>query len=305
MRDAFPAAIAGETRLQFMGLNKMLDASSPISGRMPSRHGMRLVEAFNPRRLFGFAKGVFGDVRFLRRTYAPAGVFIKYIEGRFIRSRVIARHVHQVEAFTATTAQLSLSTRWFMDNVSHWLDIFDQYRLSERPRIEALEIGSWEGLSAFFLLNLLPKARITCVDTWEGADEHKAEDSETGLDALTGSEAAFDRNLSRFHGRVEKFKGTSYQYFQSMTDRQRFDLVYVDGSHHCDDVIVDAVKSFEALKVGGLMIFDDYFWCYYPRVIDNPAAAINVFLRLKAGSYRLVSVSHQIVIEKTADRYSS
>ena len=161
MRDAFPAAIAGETRRQLMGLKKMHDASSSMSGRMASFPVMLLVKAFNPRRLFGFAKGVFGDLRFLMRTYAPAGVFIKYIEGRLIRSRVIARHVHQAEAFTAATAQLSLSTRWFMDNVSHWLDIFDQYRLSERPGIEALEIGSWEGLSAFFLLNLLPKARIT------------------------------------------------------------------------------------------------------------------------------------------------
>lgn len=305
MRAVLPDAMVVDIGLGWIGFKKMQDVSLPMSDRMPSLSPSLLVKAFSPRRLFGFIRGVVGDVKFLMRTYAPAGVFIKYLEGRLIRSRVIARHSDQAEAFTATAAQLSLSTRWFMDNVSHWLDIFDKYRLSDRPGIEALEIGSWEGLSAFFLLNLLPKARITCVDTWEGADEHKAEDSETGPDALSGSEAAFDRNLSRFQGRVEKFKGTSYQYFKSVPDRQRFDLVYVDGSHHCDDVIVDAVKSFEALKVGGLMIFDDYFWFYYPRVIDNPAAAINAFLRLKAGSYRLVSVSQQLVIEKTADRYAN
>jgi len=29
------------------------------------------------------------------------------------------------------------------------------------------------------------------------------------------------------------------------------------------------------------MIFDDYLWQYYPKDIDNPAAAINCFLKLK------------------------
>ena len=35
------------------------------------------------------------------------------------------------------------------------------------------------------------------------------------------------------------------------------------------------------LKVGGVMILDDYLWIYYDREIDNPAGVINSFLRLK------------------------
>lgn len=283
----------------------MTAGSSIAAGnKIATASGSLVLKAFDPRRMSGFIKGVVGDLRFLRRTYAPGEVLVRYLEGRLVRSKIIARYSNQAEAFAATAVQLNLTTRWFMGNIGHWLDVFDRYRLAERSGLEVLEIGSWEGLSAFFVLNLLPKARITCVDTWEGADEHKAADSETGPAALSGSEAAFDSNLSRFQGRFEKFKGTSYEYFKSVAERERFDLIYVDGSHHCDDVIVDAVKSFEALKVGGLMIFDDYFWSYYPRSIDNPAAAVNCFLKLKAGSYRLVSVYHQLVIEKTADRYS-
>ena len=78
-------------------------------------------------------------------------------------------------------------------------------------------------------------------------------------------------------------------------------MVYIDGSHHCDDVIIDAIKSFQMLKVGGIMIFDDYLWQYYPRDIDNPAAAINVFLKLKEGSYKVVRVYYQLIIEKISD----
>jgi hypothetical protein len=36
------------------------------------------------------------------------------------------------------------------------------------------------------------------------------------------------------------------------------------------------------LKTGGVMIFDDNLWRYYKKPSDNPAAAINTFLKLKS-----------------------
>lgn len=39
---------------------------------------------------------------------------------------------------------------------------------------------------------------------------------------------------------------------------ERFDFIYVDGSHRSPDVIYDAILSFGLLKKGGIMIFDDY-----------------------------------------------
>jgi hypothetical protein len=67
--------------------------------------------------------------------------------------------------------------------------------------------------------------------------------------------------------------------------------------------MVDAVKCFEMLKVGGIMVFDDYFWRHYPNAIDNPAAAINLFLRLKKGTFKIIRMYYQIIIQKQADRY--
>jgi hypothetical protein len=54
------------------------------------------------------------------------------------------------------------------------------------------------------------------------------------------------------------------------------------------------------LKPGGVMFFDDYFWRHYPKAIDNPAAAINAFLRLKQGEYKIVRIYSQVVIEKVS-----
>ena len=87
--------------------------------------------------------------------------------------------------------------------------------------------------------------------------------------------------MAIFKDRVTKYKGTSYSFFNDYLEENTFNLIYIDGSHYCDDVIIDTIKSFKMLKSGGVMIFDDYLWRYYSKDIDNPAAAINVFLKLK------------------------
>lgn len=40
----------------------------------------------------------------------------------------------------------------------------------------------------------------------------------------------------------------------------KFDFIYVDGLHLSQDVLYDALLSFDLLKVGGILIFDDYLW---------------------------------------------
>jgi len=37
-------------------------------------------------------------------------------------------------------------------------------------------------------------------------------------------------------------------------------MIYIDGNHEPEYVLEDAVLSFRKLKVGGIMIFDDYCW---------------------------------------------
>jgi hypothetical protein len=146
----------------------------------------------------------------------------------------------------------------------------------------------------------LPRATLTCVDSWEISDPTTRDKQVTAVvQAVT--ESHFDSNLSRFHGRLEKYKGTSFSFFLDHSQKSVYELIYIDGSHYADDVLIDALRCFELLKVGGILIFDDYFYMGHRQFAANPAAAINAFLRLKAGSYRIVRIYSQLVIEKTAD----
>jgi len=57
-------------------------------------------------------------------------------------------------------------------------------------------------------------------------------------------------------------------------------MIYIDGSHETPDVFSDAALSYRLLRIGGLMIFDDYIWGGGANAdpIMNPKMAIDCFL---------------------------
>jgi len=242
----------------------------------------------------------FNKVTLLLRARAPLWLMWSRARVKFqaAASGEKRRYRDERNAFRALSKTYQFDDDWFTSNIPTWLHAFAQTDVQRDSPLKYLEIGSWQGRSTLFVAETLPNAHLTCVDTWEGADEHKslhAVDAET----LSTVEAVFDRNLDAHKGRITKVKATSYAYFQAHFEPNIFDIVYVDGSHHADDVIVDAAKSFEMLRVGGLMIFDDYFGGYYAQPLDNPAGAINAFLRLKQHQLEVVSFDYQLVVKKT------
>ncbi|HEU4712318.1 MAG TPA: class I SAM-dependent methyltransferase [Pyrinomonadaceae bacterium] len=44
---------------------------------------------------------------------------------------------------------------------------------------------------------------------------------------------------------------------QMIVEQRRYDLIYVDGSHQFEDVLIDFVFCHELLNVGGMILFDD------------------------------------------------
>jgi predicted O-methyltransferase YrrM len=78
------------------------------------------------------------------------------------------------------------------------------------------------------------------------------------------------------------------------------DFILVDGLHTAIGVLRDAVLSFEALKIGGVMVFDDYLWESMPRELDRPKVAIDAFLKCYADSIELLSTpAWQVAIKRT------
>jgi predicted O-methyltransferase YrrM len=244
--------------------------------------------------------GHLSTLSYLRRTSAPAAclaAFVRTVVRRKTRSgRTKWQRFREMQrAFRGELPAYQFSKDWFTGKIPYWLDGFDRCGMRGGP-IEVLEIGSWEGLSSLFILRTFDRARITCIDSWDDSNGAIA----VSKDVITDVERRFDENLTAYRDRVTKRKETSLRFFGDAGQSGPFDLIYVDGSHHADDVMVDALESFSLLKVGGVMIFDDYLAKYYERLDENPAKAINLFLRLKRNRYEFVSVYYQLIIRKTS-----
>ncbi|CAL8968264.1 hypothetical protein RHODGE_RHODGE_03721 [Rhodoplanes serenus] len=192
----------------------------------------------------------------------------------------------------------TFTTDWTSANIEVW----QRHLASWRDRdCRILEIGSWEGRSALIFLALLPRGRITCVESFTGSIEHQGDPN------LVGLEERFDANLTDEADRVEKMRGRSVPLLDRLVQEgRRFDVIYVDGSHRRDDVLVDAVLSWQLLADGGVMIFDDYLWDADDGLsagnpgADVPKHAIDAFLALNAGAYTLLHRGYQVLIRRDA-----
>lgn len=186
-------------------------------------------------------------------------------------------------------------TSWHFPN---WFRLLRKHR-DRRTRV--LEIGSWEGRSALFFLNYLPRARVTCVDTFAGGKEHQAAAARTKHDArmLHEVERRFDANTAGFRHRIEKIKAQSTDALLELGIRnRRFDIAYIDGGHRAVEVYGDGMLAWPLMERGGLVIFDDYLWKEDPVRLDNPGPGIDAFLKAIDGQYRIVLDSYQIGIVK-------
>ena len=184
----------------------------------------------------------------------------------------------------------------------------------DRPIKSYLEVGSYEGASVCWAIQNLENLEIAvCVDTWEGAEEHKAAEID-----MSSVESYFDENVSEagasidHHVEVIKLKERSSVALASLIKEGysgAFELVYIDGSHLASDVFVDVALGFELLADGGLMVMDDYLWM--PASVDgrlnhesfnplkSPKIAIDAFTNIyRDKCVQLTCPPSQVMVEK-------
>lgn len=181
---------------------------------------------------------------------------------------------------------------WTSWNVRYWEPIFTNINFTPS---NVLEIGSFEGRTTCWILDKYPSARVTCVDTWEGSEEHDQ----------TMKEGLFDRymaNVARFGDRVTVRRGMSGVVLRTFPCEPVFDLVYVDGSHYSRDALEDAILAWRLLKSGGIMIFDDYTWTMEGTKLDdikNPRTGIDAFCKIFEPIH-IREIPGQLIIQKQA-----
>ena len=161
-----------------------------------------------------------------------------------------------------------------------------------------LEIGSFEGRSSIWIAeNMMQDGdHLRCIDTWEGGEEHGAEN-------MGEVEERFRANLVIATEKLPKrlifqSKGTSVARLAQLQGKTMFDFIYIDGSHKAPDVLTDACMSWPLLKREGFMVFDDYAWGNPRDALHRPKIAIDAFTTIFGETTEIVHVGYQLVVRK-------
>ena len=196
--------------------------------------------------------------------------------GDLTGAAVASRQIHRLLGWPESERRgYEFTHDYFSANIVAWTEWFARF-ITAAP-IACLEIGSWQGGSATWLLDKIVGPRggsLTCVDSFEGGSEHAAV-----LPGLGASlEDMFDRNIART-GRAElcrKLVGRSADVLPTLRGEQ-FDFIYIDGAHEAKFVIQDALLSWPLLRGGGFLLFDDTDFTFADRPEQNTRTAIAAF----------------------------
>lgn len=152
----------------------------------------------------------------------------------------------------------------FFDNFSginyrlpcNWVSYINIDEYKDRP-INYLEIGTFYGanlLSVAHSYGLHSDSKLYCIDPWEDYNDYP--------EYKNKQESIYDTFIKNIEtsGIKDKIiinRGYSNEKISLFKD-DFFDIIYIDGNHEPEYVLEDAVLSFRKLKIGGIMIFDDF-----------------------------------------------
>lgn len=189
-----------------------------------------------------------------------------------------------------TSTTTNSDADWFSNNIPTWTELVIPYLkqlTARRKSLKALEIGSFEGRSAGWLLANAPMIKhMWCIDDWKPR----------------GSYRRFSERVLKKFDHVTPLRGDFREILRSkpLSELPRVDFVYVDttfGSGQAKDFLEAAVLTFPMLNPGGMIVFDDYtnskehdFSC--------PRHGIDVFLDLYHAHVKVVHLGWQAVVIK-------
>lgn len=151
---------------------------------------------------------------------------------------------------------MKLFTRRFHRNFKHIAKEF-----IGKP-IRYMEIGVFLGHTAEWMIdNVLthPEAQYIGIDPWEWFKPLRKR--------FPTEEIWTTKMLNRIVDLREKYKDRNASFVKGFSQEVlrknlwpdgSFDLIYIDGNHTIQSVMRDFVHTWPLLKIGGVMIFDDY-----------------------------------------------
>lgn len=141
---------------------------------------------------------------------------------------------------------------------NNWFNIVNVDEYINKP-INYLEIGTFYGANIISVANtygLHEHSKLYCIDPWEDYEDYPEYKNEQST-----IYESFKKNIETSGSASKIIINRGYSNNEILKHQDNFfDIIYIDGNHEPEYVLEDAVLSFRKLKIGGIMIFDDYGW---------------------------------------------
>jgi hypothetical protein len=233
-------------------------------------------------------EGSFSTIKWIKKISFKYSIILipKIIYGHYFRNK-------NIEILSKNEKKLYFDNKyrfsyddWFSGNIIYWEKIVNKI-----SKIKYLEIGSFEGRSTVFIKELSNLETLMAVDIWENYDELKTINFNKIYENFK-----YNLNLGGGSENIKFFKTTSDDFFSN--NKNYFNLIYIDGYHHYEQVKKDFVNSFNFLENGGYIICDDFMWFHYDKIELNPMKAILDCYELYKKELSIEFLYHQIIFKK-------
>jgi len=167
-------------------------------------------------------------------------------------------------------------------------------------KINIMEIGAYEGeATSWFLKNLMShkESVIYAIDTFEGSPEYIDTDFSIIKKTFFKNIKNTKRDNQVIVMQMMSFTALNKLIYEKKMINQ-FDIIFIDASHEANDVIMDAVLSWNLLKIGGVLIFDDYKWKKIIQKNYRPALAIDSFIEIYKPEIEVLNIGWQFILKK-------
>ena len=178
-------------------------------------------------------------------------------------------------------------------NLTQTLDKF--FPEHEKRPVKILEIGCFEGRGTLLLLNKFcqhPGSVVHCVDPLE--DRYVRDRREfKGLDPLfVGQRERFVFNTREWRKKIRVSTDVSDNVLPMLLDE--YDLVYIDGDHHPEQVYKDGLMALRITKLGGFIVFDDYLWSHNGASVKQ---GVDRFVNEFSGCLSVINSGGQLIAQ--------
>jgi len=205
-----------------------------------------------------------------------------------------------------------IDTRFNYANMYNWTNdlpensigffhaVIDYINEKNQGKKKILEIGTFVGTSAIKLLELIKNSEMTVIDMWENYNESGGVEGTVDKIQENNIEQIFYNNIEK-SGLKHLFtikKGNSFNVLLDMNkNNEKFDVIYVDGSHTLLDSYTDILLSFELLKKGGVMMIDDVPF-NKKDILNSPLEGVKYFADKHEKEMKILHIGYRLFLEK-------